>query len=117
MDANMDVNANTNVVDVSIERTESMTVTFEDGQVCVFPVVELRSGCPCATCRGMREKGQVVWPRAGYPEAISILNAEFSGAWGISLSWSDGHDTGIYAWSILRRWWDAGFGSPLVAEG
>ena len=26
--------------------------------------------------------------------------------WGISLRWSDGHDTGIFAWTHLRTWWD-----------
>jgi DUF971 family protein len=30
------------------------------------------------------------------------------GNWGVSLVWSDGHSTGIYAWSYLRSWWDAG---------
>jgi DUF971 family protein len=96
------------VVDVTIERTEHMTVTFADGLVCTFPVVELRAACPCATCRGFRERGEPSWPRPGRPATITIADARFSGAWGVSISWSDGHDTGIYAWSYLRRWWRAG---------
>jgi DUF971 family protein len=47
---------------------------------------------------------------------VSIINAGFAGAWGLSISWSDGHDTGIYAWAPLRRWWIAGLQQPLTAE-
>ena len=101
----IDLPAVPDVVDVTIERTEQVAVTFEDGVVCTFPVAELRAACPCATCRGLRERGDVAWPRTGQDPSISIRDASFTGAWGISIEWSDGHDTGIYAWSYLRRWW------------
>jgi DUF971 family protein len=101
------------VVDVTIERTESMTITFEDDLVCTFRVGELRAACPCATCRGFRERGEEAWPRRGQASSIEIRDASFSGAWGISITWSDGHDTGIYAWAYLRRWWQTGLFDPL----
>ena len=41
-------------------------------------------------------------------ESITITDAELSGAWGLSLDWSDGHSTGIYAWEKLRAWVDSG---------
>ena len=37
---------------------------------------------------------------------ISITDAELAGNWGLSLDWSDGHSTGIYAWTVLRQWTD-----------
>ena len=97
------------VIDVTIERTEKVVITFDDGLVCTFGVAELRAACPCATCRGLREQGQPAWPRKGQAEAIEVRDARFSGAWGVSITWSDGHDTGIYAWANLRRWWLTGF--------
>lgn len=97
------------VVDVSIERAETVTITFDDGVVCVFGVGELRAACPCATCRGLRDRGGVAWPRQGQSPSIEIRDAQFSGAWGVSISWSDGHSDGIYAWANLRRWWLTGF--------
>ena len=106
-----------NVVAVTIERTESVAVTFDDGLECTFPVAELRAACPCATCRGLRERGEVAWPRPGQLPTISIADAEFAGAWGVSISWSDGHDTGIYAWEPLRRWWLSGLEESLATEG
>jgi DUF971 family protein len=39
-----------------------------------------------------------------------------TGAWGISIEWSDGHSTGIYAWSVLRRWWDTALDEPMVID-
>jgi DUF971 family protein len=105
--------------DVDIVRDRAVTVTFEDGTVCEFPVAALRAACPCAACRGMRERGQIAWPPAGAPVGaaeIAVRDAQLSGAWGLSIDWTDGHSTGIYAWSTLRRWWDAGLESAMVLD-
>jgi DUF971 family protein len=102
--------------DIDIQRERSVTIEFEDGVVCEFPVDALRAACPCATCRGWRERGELAWPRPGMPDAISILDAQLNGAWGLSIDWSDGHSTGIYAWATLRRWWDAGLDEPMVID-
>lgn len=99
------------VVDVTIERAEHVTIAFDDGVVCTFPVAELRAACPCATCRGYRERGEAA--RRDQAATISISDARFCGAWGLSITWSDGHDTGIYAWASLRRWWLGGMHEPL----
>ncbi len=104
------------VVDVTIERSESVAITFDDGVICSFGVDQLRAACPCATCRGFRERGETAWPRHGQPTTISITHAEFAGAWGVSITWSDGHDTGIYAWEPLRRWWLSGLDATLTEE-
>lgn len=97
---------NTTPADIDIVRDTAVTVTFEDGVSCTFPVAELRAACPCAECRGKREQGEVAWPRPGQNAQIAIVDAKLNGAWGLSIDWSDGHNTGIYAWSLLRRWWD-----------
>lgn len=96
--------ASTDVVDVEVERDREMRVTYADGVTARFPVLTLRLGCPCAGCRGRRDQG-----RAAYDgDSVSILGAELHGNWGISLRWSDGHDTGIFVWTHLRTWWDQG---------
>jgi DUF971 family protein len=90
------------VVDVRVDRAVSLTITYDDGCECQFELPELRQSCPCATCRGIRDAGNEVVVM----EDLSITDAEFVGAWGISLTWSDGHATGIYPWDALRRWCD-----------
>ncbi len=104
-------------LNVEIDRVRSMTITFDDEVVCVFPVEELRRACPCATCRAQRERGEEPWPRPGGPATIAVTDAEFSGAWGISITWSDGHATGIYPWAALRRWHDGAIGSLADEPG
>src|SRR5262245_47909547 len=93
---------------VDLDRASGLTVRWADGTVSRFGLVELRVNCPCAECRGRREQGEVIWPRRGAPAALEATGAELVGAWGLSLRWNDGHDTGIYAWGMLRAWADAG---------
>ena len=102
--------------DIDIDRDRAITITFEDGAVCRFPVREMRAACPCATCRGMRERGQDAWPLPGAGDTISVGDAHLSGAWGLSIEWSDGHSTGIYAWAVLRRWYDSGLHLPMLID-
>jgi DUF971 family protein len=91
-------------VDIDVDRARGVTVTFDDGAVCQYELVDLRRACPCAACRNLRDGGQAVWPRPGSPEPLAIVDAELVGAWGISFTWNDGHATGIYPWDALRRW-------------
>ncbi len=104
------------VTEIDIDRMVAMTLTFDDGHTCRFDVERLRLACPCAGCRGMRDRGEAPWPRAGQSDEVWIEGAELVGAWGISLRWSDGHSTGIYAWDALRRWCDAGLEAGLVID-
>lgn len=106
----------TTPLDIQIDRAEAVRVVFEDGTECVFTVDALRAACPCAGCRGMRERGQQAWPRSGSETRIAVRHAELNGAWGLSIDWSDGHSTGIYAWEALRRWWDRGLSGGLTPE-
>jgi len=92
------------ILDVSIDRLRSLTVTFDDGVTASFAVTALRQACPCATCRGRSERGLPAWEARPGAATPSIVSAEFVGAWGLSVRWDDGHDTGIYAWDLLRRW-------------
>jgi DUF971 family protein len=91
------------VVDVEVDREIEMRVSYDDGVTASFPVLSLRQACPCAGCRGRRDRGLDAF--AG--DKVTVLDAELHGNWGIAIRWSDGHDTGIYAWQHLRAWWDA----------
>ncbi|HEY3485852.1 MAG TPA: DUF971 domain-containing protein [Ilumatobacteraceae bacterium] len=94
------------VVDVEVDRAREVRVTYDDGVVAAFSVVALREACPCAGCRGRRERGLTA--RVDPGRDVTIIDASLHGNWGIAIRWSDGHDTGIHSWSNLRAWWDAG---------
>lgn len=112
----MSATPSTTPVDIDIVRDRAVTITFADGEVAVLPVDRLRAACPCASCRGWRERGEPAWPRPGAAPTVTISHAELTGAWGLSIDWSDGHSTGIYAWEVLRRWWDTGLAGPLAVD-
>jgi len=88
---------------IDIDRHRAVTITFDDGRVHAFTLDELRSNCPCATCRAARDAGRDPAPGSA---TIEIADASLVGAWGISFSWSDGHATGIYPWESLSVWAD-----------
>ena len=89
---------------VELDRNAGLTLQWPDGTSAHFGLEELRRNCPCAECRGLREQGRSVGPNPRSLLAFSALDAELVGGWGMSIRWSDGHSTGIYAWSILRAW-------------
>jgi DUF971 family protein len=104
------------VTSIDIDRRRSVQLTFDDGVTCEFGLEELRRICPCATCRSLRERGEVAWPRPGQAAELWIDDAELVGAWGLSIRWSDGHATGIYSWDLLREWCgDGGQGRRYAA--
>jgi DUF971 family protein len=88
-------------VDVDIDRLHGVTITWADGRVVEYGLVDLRRSCTCAECRGKRERGQRVGPAPGAEGDLSIVDAELHGGWGIAFTWSDGHSAGIYAWEVL----------------
>jgi DUF971 family protein len=102
------VDDRTRARDVTIEREVGVTVVFADGHECRFDLEELRVNCPCAACRGDRDRGAVPWPTPSSPTPLAVRDAQFVGAWGLGIEWNDGHATGIYPWDALRRWCDAG---------
>lgn len=89
---------------VDVDREHGLALTWADGVESSFGLEELRVNCPCAGCRRDRQEGRTVWPRPTSPLPLRMLDARLVGAWGINLSWNDGHSTGIYSWTTLRVW-------------
>jgi DUF971 family protein len=90
--------------DVELDRTAGLTLHWVDGSSSHFGLEELRRNCPCAECRGLREQGVPVGPKPRSLLPFTAIGAELIGGWGLTINWSDGHGTGIFAWSILRAW-------------
>ncbi len=95
--------SDTEVVAVDVDRRTGVTITWDDGLVARFALDELRAACPCAGCRGERERPRNLL-RITPVEAEQLRDAELVGAWGISFRWADGHEAGIYPWDALRAW-------------
>jgi len=92
---------------IDVKRDEGVTITYADDYVAAFDLMTLRLGCACATCRGMRERHLDVWPGPSSPLPLRIDDAEMHGAWGLRITWNDGHGTGIFPFAALREWHEA----------
>jgi len=77
-------------------------VTWQDGHESIYPARHLRLNCPCAGCVD-EVTGQRRMAAASVPEDVKPLGIQLVGRYAISIQWSDGHNTGIYAFEMLRK--------------
>jgi len=75
-------------------------LTWSDGHAAEFGDAYLRGWCPCALCQGHDNVEIVFHPPSSGVEAGSVQPV---GSYGISITWSDGHATGIYRFAFLRE--------------
>jgi DUF971 family protein len=82
-------------------------ITWSDGQRRSYTFRELRDRCPCATCREKRSQPRPATLLPIVTEAetqpLQILGMKPVGNYAYSIQFSDGHDTGIYSFDLLRE--------------
>jgi DUF971 family protein len=61
---------------------------------------QLRLACRCAGCEQARRQGHTI---ALISDSLSVEGISPVGIAGLQLSFSDGHDRGIYPWAYLRQ--------------
>ena len=84
-----------------------LAIEWSDGQRRVYRYRELRDACPCATCRELRSAPPkpaglltVLSPAETRPLAIAGMKPV--GNYAYSIEFSDGHDSGIFTFELLR---------------
>lgn len=104
----MNAAMNTDWVPTAIERTGAaeLSITWSDGKRKHYSVAGLRAACPCATCRekhGAAPKKPLTLPVLSLQEArpLSIERMQPVGNYAYNISFSDGHDSGIYTFDHL----------------
>ena len=79
----------------------ALEVAFDDGETFELPAGLLRAMTPSADGRGHGYQPFVPLkiPVAG----VSVRDVRPVGRYAVKLSFSDGHDTGLYTWERLQR--------------
>ena len=91
-----------------IERTDDggLRIQWSDAQTLLYSLRELRDSCPCATCREKRKQPEepALLPVLSSAETRSLAVAGMKpvGNYAYGITFSDGHDTGIYSFELLR---------------
>lgn len=85
-----------------IMRSDPTRIEFEwdTGERTVLSAVELRALCPCAACvdelTGVRRHDPT-----SVPEDLRHADVRLVGHYALTMSFSDGHSTGIYTFPML----------------
>lgn len=99
---------------LNLKRDERLEIEWQDGQVCVYKIAYLRSMCPCAQCRTVREGAAAPAGEAkkkplltilpgNYAKPLQATAAELVGNYALRIDWSDDHGSGIYSFAYLRE--------------
>jgi DUF971 family protein len=97
----------TTPLSLDLKRDEKLTIAWQDGQTCEYSLSLLRSMCPCAQCKVVREgekkkKSLLTILPGNYSGQISVVSAQLVGNYALKIEWSDKHDSGIYSFDYLR---------------
>jgi len=82
-----------------------LAVVWNDGKESFFDLEMLRRACPCAACGGEPDVlGNVSRPQVTYSErSFQLSGFDLIGGYALQPRWGDGHNTGIYSFTYLRR--------------
>ena len=89
-------------VEIGRANEHDLKIRWQDGHESVYPARELRLKCPCAGCVD-EMTGVVRVISTSVPQHVHPLKVDLVGRYAISIQWSDGHNTGIYAFDRLRK--------------
>ena len=92
---------------LAIVEGNRLLIEWSDGERREYAFADLRDHCPCATCR---EKRAAPAPKTLLPvlkmeeaQPLAINGMRPVGHYAYSIEFSDGHDTGIYTFELLRE--------------
>lgn len=98
-------------VDISVSTARrEMRIIWRGGHESVYPFDLLRKECPCALCNEQRGKSSasaglsltVLSGPVLKTGEVQVKEVSPVGRYAVSFVWSDGHDSGIYAFDFLR---------------
>jgi DUF971 family protein len=100
-------------VGLSLDAEKQLLIEWSDGTRRRYVVRELREKCPCATCREKRNAPEgpqtknagvlELLPTGPRPDQVQIEGMSPVGHYAYAVTFSDGHDTGIYPLELLRE--------------
>ena len=98
---------------IAISKSKGIKIDWKDHHHSDYPLAFLRDECPCASCTGAHgtppqksnysaeQTSKELFPM--YKPSLKMVDVEPVGAYAIRITWSDGHNTGIYSFDHFRR--------------
>jgi DUF971 family protein len=93
---------------LNLKKDEKLEIDWQDGRRSVYKISYLRSMCPCAQCKALKEEQRKrksllrILP-GNYAKPLAATKAELVGNYALRIDWSDEHGSGIYSFDYLRE--------------
>jgi DUF971 family protein len=85
---------------LALDEQGDLVIDWNDGKKRHYKVAKLRDTCPCATCREKRsaapQPGLLPVLTMAETQPVKITAMKPVGSYAYGITFSDGHDTGIY---------------------
>ena len=85
----------------------TIQISWADGHTSHLPFDGLRAACPCVMCKGghanMGKPANPCTVKNAPKTNLQLLGVQAMGSYALQISWSDGHDVGIFTWEFLRQ--------------
>lgn len=93
---------------INIQRIgDELAIAWNDGTESFLKLEMLRRACPCAACGGEPDVlGRIASRGRGMSysdKSFELVGFDPVGGYALQPRWSDGHSTGIYSFTYLRR--------------
>jgi DUF971 family protein len=86
---------------------DELAIAWNDGTESFFKLEMLRRACPCAACGGEPDVlGNVSSRQRGITytdKSFQLVGFDLVGGYALQPRWVDGHSSGIYSFTYLRR--------------
>ena len=86
----------------ALQEEGALEIVWNDGRKYLLPFRFLRGYCPCASCVN-EITGERILELNTIPDDIHLVNMSFTGNYALKISWSDGHNTGLFTWENLSK--------------
>jgi DUF971 family protein len=82
-----------------------LAIAWSDGVESYLTLEKLRRACPCASCCGEPDAlGNIARPEVRYTaESFQLRGWQLVGGYAFQPAWADGHATGLYSFTYLRK--------------
>jgi ATP-binding protein involved in chromosome partitioning len=87
---------------INLDDNGHLALEWPDGHAASFAPYDLRVNCPCAGCVS-EDTGQRILDPKQVPLDIKISGFEKVGRYAVGISFSDGHNTGIFKFDRLKK--------------
>jgi len=86
-----------------IEDSDSeLTINWSDDSKSHYLAADLRRSCPCAMCIN-EWTGEKILSDESVPDDVHFSHISIVGRYALNFHFSDGHDTGIFSFAMLRK--------------